>query len=328
MLRLSEPDSVDFGERSDLRPRPQDWPALSPLEAGGDICDVVAGAEWGEGALSPMISVVTLLAVADIGGACVCVAVLVTSGPAGLAKDDTSSTGETRPAAAARLAELALPKLSFHLLGFLVTGAGSGADCVAVETVEEGMGGTGGTGGRTAGPLAESRVLGMPNIEGGSKVPLFDLPDSVLHVLLPLLPLLILSVYVDEALEARLISLAKLWLATARVSSVSSFGVVGVATEPLPLRAPRFLLLVVEVEREVMPSRIFSSCSISSSGSSTSNSRSIGALKAVLRDDARGGPPNDGGLETGSPAKVLAWITGVACLEEGRWLGGTELEIG
>lgn len=70
------------------------------------------------------MSVVTLLAVADMGCAC------AKSTEAG----DSSSTGETLPAdtevaALARVEVLFLPKLSFHFDGFLVTGAvGSGAE--------------------------------------------------------------------------------------------------------------------------------------------------------------------------------------------------------
>jgi len=56
----------------------------------------------------------------------------------------------------------------------------------------------------------------------------------------------------DDALDALLISRAKDCEAMARVTSVSSFGVVGEAI-PLPFLAPRFLRLLVEVDRDVMP---------------------------------------------------------------------------
>lgn len=72
------------------------------------------------GASKPLIRVVTLLAIADIGCAC------AKSTEAG-----ASSTGETLPAGAgaaalARVEALFLPKLSFHFDGFLVTGAVEG----------------------------------------------------------------------------------------------------------------------------------------------------------------------------------------------------------
>lgn len=75
-----------------------------------------------EGGSRPIMRLVTLLAVADIGCAC---------GKSMEAGGDASSTGET-PAEAA----LFLPKVSFHFDGFLVTGAGGGGT--------EGGGGAGG----------------------------------------------------------------------------------------------------------------------------------------------------------------------------------------
>lgn len=83
---------------------------------------------------------------------------------------------------------------------------GSGDVCVVTETVgtDEGNGGMGGTVGKTAGPPAESKAAGRPNMTGG-----LVRPDFVLQVLLALLPLFRLSVYLEEALEARLISLAR-----------------------------------------------------------------------------------------------------------------------
>lgn len=83
------------------------------------------GADGG-GAFRPMIRLVTLLAVADIGRS---------------ALGDASSTGDTRPSADALL----LPKLSFHFDDFLAmgcpdeVGAGEGAWSF-------GNGGTGGIG--------------------------------------------------------------------------------------------------------------------------------------------------------------------------------------
>jgi hypothetical protein len=165
-----------------------------------------------------------------------------------------------------------LPKLSFHLLGFLVTTAGSGVVCVVADTVETGgSGGTGGTGGRTAGPLAESKALGIPNIDGGSNGTFLDLLDSILQLLRPLFPLLMLSVWREEAIDVLLSSLARVCEAEAKVIRVSSLGAVGVPVEPLPLRAPLFRLLVVEVEREVMPSGVLSSWSGSGSSSSSAS---------------------------------------------------------
>jgi len=82
------------------------------------------------GASKPIMRLVTLLAIADIG--CACVNSIEAGGEA-------SSRGETLPAAAAlaRAEALFLPKLSFHFDGFFVTGAGAGVGgggAVEVET--------------------------------------------------------------------------------------------------------------------------------------------------------------------------------------------------
>ena len=88
------------------------------------------------GASKPIMRLVTLLAIADIG--CACVNSIEAGGEA-------SSRGETLPAegevaALARAEALFLPKLSFHFDGFFVTGAGVGGagGAVEVETVETG----------------------------------------------------------------------------------------------------------------------------------------------------------------------------------------------
>ena len=89
------------------------------------------------GASKPIMRLVTLLAIADIGCAC------VNSIEDG---DEASSRGETMPAegeaaALARAEALFLPKLSFHFDGFFVTGAGAGGGgggAVEVEMIETG----------------------------------------------------------------------------------------------------------------------------------------------------------------------------------------------
>lgn len=194
--------------------------------------------KWGDddagaGALSPMSRLVTLLAVdamalADVGGA-------------------TSSTGEIRPAAveAAALAASAdalfLPKLSFHLDGFLVTGAGG------AFTVGAGAGATG---------LAKS-AEGTAYMDTGSKG--FLTRAGLLE-----------PERWEDDLEAMLISRASDWDASARVASVLSCGEVGlVGIVPLPFLAPRFRRLLVDVDRDVMPS-ISTSTSPSSASASSS----------------------------------------------------------
>jgi hypothetical protein len=82
----------------------------------GQSSEGALGTEGG-GALNPMIRLVTLLAVADIG--------IGVSGEA-------SSTGETRPSAAALL----LPKLSFHFDGFLVMGRAGVEEGAGAEVCE------------------------------------------------------------------------------------------------------------------------------------------------------------------------------------------------
>lgn len=209
----------------------------------------------GVGALKPMMSVVTLLAVVDM---------------AALASIDTASSvvGDTEAACA-------LPKLSFHLDGFL-TGT------------EEGRGGTGGMYAVGAadrfsfesvdaveidlgGPLGGVQsAVGTAYIEGGSLgaerresdvalEPLVeeDLMDEGLCVL-------------PEALDARLISRAKDCEAIANVVNVSSGFASLIDAGPLPLRAPRLRRLPVDVEREVIPAGVRSSSSSSISFSFSS----------------------------------------------------------
>jgi hypothetical protein len=101
----------------------------------------------GVGASRPMRTLDTLLAV---------VAITWEGDKSRGAGGEASSTGEIRPAAVAALARaLFLPKLSFHIDGFLVTG-GRAEVTGGVAT------------GRSAGREPVSNALGIPNIIGGS----------------------------------------------------------------------------------------------------------------------------------------------------------------
>jgi hypothetical protein len=104
------------------------------------------------GASKPIMRLVTLLAIADIGCAC------VNSIEAGGEASSRGETVEGKAAALAGVEALFLPKLKFHFDGFFVTGAGTGGGCFAVE-VE--MAETGGRG------LLRSAV-GMGYIQTGS----------------------------------------------------------------------------------------------------------------------------------------------------------------
>lgn len=189
-----------------------------------DPLSLAAAGVWGEGALRPIMRFVTLLAVVDMGG------------DPPRSKDvggETSSTGETRPVAGV----LFLPKLSFHLDGFLVTGGG---------TV---FGEDGGEGSVLRVPLrgAVSKGCGRGKRETGSNGSAAR-RDEVAEFLVDT------DLLVDEDLDALLISRANDCDASASVASVSSLGVVG-GTRPLPFLAPLFLRLLVEVDREAVPSR-------------------------------------------------------------------------
>lgn len=88
------------------------------------------------GASKPIMRLVTLLAIADIG--CACANSLEAGGEA-------SSRGEipVEAAALARIEALFLPKLSFHFDGFFVTGAGAGGGGGAVDVEMAETGGRG-----------------------------------------------------------------------------------------------------------------------------------------------------------------------------------------
>lgn len=117
-----------------------------------------------------------------------------------------------------------------------------------------------------------------------------------------------LSDAVAAPLDARLSSRARLCEAEARMSAVKSRSDVDVwTTPPLPLRAPRFRRLVVEVARD----------SERSSGSSASwhiESSVASISNAGPREGARERPRDRGTL--------APWNE--ACLEDGRREGGTE----
>jgi hypothetical protein len=136
----------------------------------------------------------------------------------------------------ARVAALAFPKLNFHLDDFLFIGAvnaAPGAVEGAANAADAGCGLTGGI----KGLGALSKGVGIAYIETGSygrdlreDAPEADVVDEPDHADRP------------DCFDVLLISRASDCEATARVASVSSFGVVGVAT-PLPFLAPRFLRL-------------------------------------------------------------------------------------
>jgi len=252
----------------------------------------------GGGAFSPMIRLVTLLAVADIGRS---------------AAGEVSSTGETRPSTGALL----LPKLSFHFDGFLVIGAGA-VDGMGAEIL-----GSGGTGGTARGEL--SRETGIAYIETGSNGrPLALVFEDRVVVDL-----------IDEAREAareaRLISRARDCEATASVSSVSSFGVVGGCEEPLPLRAPRLRRLLVDAERDSVPTSLSrpslslswnsrysrsSSCS-STSWSMTVDSSDASGFSYVVSYAGPKDPARDSDRDWTAGVRIVD-VVPEACLEEGR----------
>lgn len=171
-----------------------------------------------------MMRLVTLLAVVDIGG------------EPPISRDvggETSSTGDTRPAAKA--VALFLPKLSFHLEGFFVTGGG----------ILVGADGGGGCCPRLLVRGALSSAEGRANMEIGSNGSRARREE--VDVLMDT------DLWLDEVLDALLISRARDCEASANVASVSSLE--SVVTMPLPLRAPLFLRLLVEVDLDVVPSR-------------------------------------------------------------------------
>jgi hypothetical protein len=102
-----------------------------------------AGVELMAGGFKPIIRLVTLLAVVDMA-----------EGPP--SNGETSSAGDTRPAV--KTVAVFLPKLSFHLEGFFVTGGG--------ETTVEGGGG--GTARLLLLRGAVSKAEGKANMETGS----------------------------------------------------------------------------------------------------------------------------------------------------------------
>jgi len=200
------------------------------------------------------------------------------SGVEGTGDDErpNSSTGDTCP-------PFGFPKPSFHLDCFLI-------EAVAGEGAGEGSGGG-------AEPVKTGNAyMETGSIRGGRRPEGLEVADEAPEAVVLLV----------EAREAWLISRAKDckdWEATARVASVSSCdvgsgdikgkggagiaggvaGLNGVDTagdaELLPLRAPRFLLLWLEVEREFKPSvsdailtlAAISPCGLCSSSSSCSS---------------------------------------------------------
>jgi len=197
-LRPCELPTVDTGGRT-RRPRGQS-------STGALGCD-------GGAAFSPMIRLVTLLTVEDMGKS-------VSEG---------SSTGPSAE-------PLLLPKLSFHLDCFLTIDEAPGTELAGVGAWIFGSGGTGG--------MEPSMLRGTAYIATGSK-------GRFLLFLLVTEDWVVLDL-IDDACEARLISRARVCEALARVSSVSSFGVVRSCDPdpPLPLRAPRFRRLLFEGERD------------------------------------------------------------------------------
>lgn len=160
------------------------------------------GGEWTEVALNPMIRFVTLLAVAD----------MLEATPGSIeVGGGVSSIGDTHAPETAD--PLFFPKLSFHLEGFLVTGAG---------------------------------VIVGDGCTGGTVLKFVDELEKDIEIMV--------KTYLrEEDLEALLISRASDCDASASVARVSSSGTVDEVI-PLPFLVPRFLRLVVEVEREVIPS--------------------------------------------------------------------------
>lgn len=216
-----------------------------PQLLGDGASSVKADAEC-SGGLSPIIRSVTLLAVVGMGGA---------SGDVG---GGISSTGDTRPDAEALT--LFLPKVSFHFDGFLLgTGGVGGAEITwtgggAVLRTDGGgalrIAGdealrTGGEGTLLRG--AASKAEGMAKIDTGSNGSrLAEELEAFVDT----------DIWIDEDLDALLISRANDCEASAKLASASPLGVV--ATEPLPFRAPLFLRLLVDVDLDASRSRPWS----------------------------------------------------------------------
>jgi len=187
--------------------------------------------------------------------------------------EGTGGTSSAAAEAASADEPLFLPKLSFHFDGFLVTGFGTTGVVVAAGVIVAGGGEM-----RAGGDLADvevervldSKAVGIAYIDTGSNGTLARLELAVVLVEVERTEAPVEGA-LDGDLLAMLISLAS--DATASVSRVTSWGTgMGLAAEvkPLPLRAPLFRLLFVDVERDVMPSISTSSCSCSSTSSSLS----------------------------------------------------------
>jgi hypothetical protein len=166
------------------------------------------------GASNPLMRLATLLAVVD----------MALSPPSKEGLGEASSTGETRPGGAGVL--LFLPKLSFHFEGFFVTGGG-------------GTTAVGGTGGLRLLLVrgAVSKAEGRGKMETGSNGSWARLEDT---------EALDTDLWADDDLDALLTSRARDWEALASVANMSSMAS-GDAL-PLPLRAPRFRRLFVDVD--------------------------------------------------------------------------------
>lgn len=139
----------------------------------------------------------------------------------------------------------------------------------------------------------------------------------------------------DDARDARLISRARDCDATASVSRVSSLGVGG-GCEPLPLRAPRLRRLLVDAERDSLPtslSRPSWSLSWNSRYSRSSSCSSTSWSMTVDSSDVSGfsyAGPKDPARESDRdciPGVRMVEAVPDACLEEGRWEMGIEHEI-
>ena len=188
--------------------------------------------------------------------------------------EGTGGTSSAAAEAASADEPLFLPKLSFHFDGFLVTGFGTTGVVVAAGVIVAEGGGEMRAGGDLADVEVErvldSKAVGIAYIDTGSNGTLARLELAVVLVEVERTEAPVEGA-LDGDLLAMLISLAS--DATASVSRATSWGTgMGLAAEvkPLPLRAPLFRLLFVDVERDVMPSISTSSCSCSSTSSSLS----------------------------------------------------------
>ena len=175
-------------------------------------------AELIAGASNAIIKEVTLLAVPDMGEL--------------ESVDSMEEASSCSAPPGTRAAALAFPKLNFHFDGFLLTEvavAGALEGAAGIEEAEVG-------GYRETKGLVElSSGVGKGYMDTGSYGrDLREEAEADKEVEEPVRP---------ESFDVLLISRAKDCEATARVASVSSFGVLGAVAAPLPFLAPRFLRL-------------------------------------------------------------------------------------